>query len=378
MIQILFYMAVICSMLSQLPFILQSGIDSYLKMSWLFPLCYLLLLHCKTFTNNLLIVYYFFLLLFFLYCFVCEGISGEKYIGADLYNICISCIIMSVSFIFWYYYGSDNCIMTISFITLICAFILSLWVYAEYLMNANLLSRTYAFQAKNSMGQILLSSSVIALLYLSKLKSIRITSLVTISIIIIIMFMMKSRATIMGFLFVLCYFIFKYNDIKIRVMTLVGTIMLIGFILINNNVYNNVVNGILLGARNANNLNDLSSGRLVRLLNNLPLLQNNLLLGIGIKYIDCFPFAMILQYGIVGASIIFGFIIKLSNYILLKIDTNNKIHLATFLLFVTYMINSLFEAQTPFGPGAKCFLLWMMLGFSLAEFTIIQYHKFEN
>lgn len=161
-------------------------------------------------------------------------------------------------------------------------------------------------------------------------------------------------------------------------MTLVGTIMLIGFILINNNVYNNVVNGILLGARNANNLNDLSSGRLVRLLNNLPLLQNNLLLGIGIKYIDCFPFAMILQYGIVGASIIFGFIIKLSNYILLKIDTNNKIHLATFLLFVTYMINSLFEAQTPFGPGAKCFLLWMMLGFSLAEFTIIQYHKFEN
>ena len=30
------------------------------------------------------------------------------------------------------------------------------------------------------------------------------------------------------------------------------------------------------------------------------------------------------------------------------------------------MLNSLFEAKPPFGPGIKCFLLWLMLGFSLA------------
>jgi hypothetical protein len=37
---------------------------------------------------------------------------------------------------------------------------------------------------------------------------------------------------------------------------------------------------------------------------------------------------------------------------------------ASFILIVLiYMFNSIFEQQAPFGPGAKNFLLWVVLGF---------------
>ena len=74
---------------------------------------------------------------------------------------------------------------------------------------------------------------------------------------------------------------------------------------------------------------------------------------------------MMLQFGFIGFVIVITYIGILFRKIV-KLDLQNNIHLATFLIFVAMVLNSLFEAWPPFGPGVKCFMLWMMLGFSLA------------
>lgn len=55
-------------------------------------------------------------------------------------------------------------------------------------------------------------------------------------------------------------------------------------------------------------------------------------------------------------------------------SVNGEFGLIVYLLFMVYMINSLFEAYTPFGPGMKCFELWAFFGIALAE----QKRKYDN
>lgn len=78
------------------------------------------------------------------------------------------------------------------------------------------------------------------------------------------------------------------------------------------------------------------------------------------------PIIMLFQYGIVGGLMIFSFLIYIGYYVTLRIDRNSY-NLIAFLLFWSFMLNSLFEAQPPFGPGVKCFLLWVFIGFALAK-----------
>ena len=77
------------------------------------------------------------------------------------------------------------------------------------------------------------------------------------------------------------------------------------------------------------------------------------------------PIAMVLQFGIFGAMIVLIFLAILTRKIV-RFNRANQLHLVSYLLFIAMMLNSLFEAWPPFGPGVKCFMMWMMLGYSLA------------
>lgn len=367
MAALLFYIAVVCCMMSQIPSVLEQGLDGYLKLSWLLPFAWLLPNYSKFFNKELLF-FYVFLIAFFAYCFLCENVTGTPYLGTDLYNMANSCFIYSISYVFWYKYGSPQKLKLISIIVLICAFLLAIIVYDYSLRGVSLEERQYAFQAKNSMGQILLASCIIAITtYIPKIKPIKILYAISMIVIIVVMFIMKSRATILGFFFVVAFFSLKYNNRRIRMLSFVLVVLLVGYILVNENAYDSVVNNILLGNRNTRDLDDLSSGRLSLMIFYIQMIPDNLFFGIGNKYLDCFPVVMVLQYGLIGALLVFFFLYRCAVYVNRQPKDFHTVGLALFLMFWVFMVNSLFEAQPPFGPGVKCFLLWMLLGFSLAE-----------
>lgn len=365
---IAFFIAVICSMLSQTPDFLKSGVDQYLKLTWLLPMFVLFFENHKAFFSKKIINIIVFVVIFSIYCFVLDSFTSNSYVGADLYNIAVSSMVAIVSYAYWNKHGDVSNLNLLAIILLITSIYLSITIYTQFLSLVSISERIYAFQAKNSMGQILLNAMIIIITcFNTKNNSVRSLIYLPMILIVIILFMLKSRATLLGLFFVIAYYIFKYNNSKIRIAAFIITLCIIVYVFTNQRAYEIIVENILFASRDASNINDLSSGRLGLFLIELKKISVSPILGSGNFYMDCFPLMMIVQYGFVGATIIFSFLFKISKIVTSDFKPRINLNLAIYLLFWTSMINSMFEAQAPFGPGIKCFLVWLIFGFALAQ-----------
>lgn len=367
MATLVFFLAVACSILSQTPEFLKSGVDRYLKLTWLLPFIVLIFENLRAFVNYKLFFFYSFVIVFFLYCLTLESVTGIKYVGADVYNIAISLLVTVVSFAYWSKYGNERNLKTLVIILLITGLYLSITVYTQYLSVASLSERTYAFKAKNSMASILLNIIIVAIsCYIPKNGILKVASCLSLLLMLVIIFMLKSRATLCGFFFIVFYYVVKYNNFKIRLAVGLVCLVVVIYILINPVAYEIIVEQILFGSRNASDIDDLSSGRVTLFMTQLKKIPGHEFFGTGNYYMDCFPLMMIVQYGIVGSGIVFAFLAKMAYTVTCKFKPRTGICLASYLLFWSAIVNCLFEAQPPFGPGIKCFLIWTMIGFSFA------------
>lgn len=363
-----FYFAVACSIVSQVFIALEIGNSDLLKLSWFIPFVFYLLSNAKQFFDRILIPYYIFVLIFVFYCLCCEAVTNVSYIGADTYNICISIFILSVSYCYGMHVQSfKRSFNNLAFFFFVASLIYGISVYVQYLVGADMFSTVYAYGDKNSAAQIFLSACIILFtLFRPSNFAQKIVAYSLIVILLYVMFVLKSRATLLGFFFVLGYFTFVYKNKKVRYVFFLSIIAMCIYILSNPSFYRTLVEGILFANRDSTDLNSLSSGRVEQLETCVDLFVSSPIIGIGNKYFDCFPIIILTQYGIMGAIIVFVFIANRIKECVYKLDLNNQLDLCAFLLMMTYMLNSLFEAQPPFGPGVKCFPLWMIWGIMLS------------
>lgn len=379
MIKALFFLAVTLSLLSQLPMLLESGVGMYLKLSWVPLTIVLLFLYPSDFLDKKACFFWIFMVVFGLYCLIAQGCTGFNYYtsGNDYYNISISSIIFINSYIFWKHNASLKIYKRLVFLILCSCVILALIVYLLFLKDADLTSTVYAFKAKNSMGQILFAGGFLAFaIHKYYNKRTKIIIYVSIAILLIIIMQLRSRATILCIVFVLSYYVLKIASPSNRIKFITLFTIVIAFILINQASYELIINNILFANRNATSVNSLSSGRTELIAEAFNQINTHPILGIGNSYLDCMPVAMLLQYGIIGSFIIFSFIVYIAvrTHYLIK----NVINFSTFILFWSFILNSLFEAYPPFGPGAKCFTLWMLIGFSFADKNILSKYSSSN
>lgn len=363
-----FYFAVACSIVSQVFIALEIGNSDLLKLSWFIPFVFYLLSNAKQFFDRILIPYYIFVLIFVFYCLCCEAVTNVTYIGADTYNICISIFILSVSYCYGMHVQSfKRSFNNLAFFFFVASLIYGISVYVKYLVGADMFSTVYAYGDKNSAAQIFLSACIILFtLFKPSNFAQKIVAYSLIVILLYVMFVLKSRATLLGFFFVLGYFTFVYKNKEVRYVFFLSIIAMCIYILSNPSFYRTLVEGILFANRDSTDLNSLSSGRVEQLETCVDLFVSSPIIGIGNKYFDCFPIIILTQYGIMGAIIVFVFIANRIKECVYKLDLNNQLDLCAFLLMMTYMLNSLFEAQPPFGPGVKCFPLWMIWGIMLS------------
>lgn len=368
---ILYFFAVVCSILSNFPVILDAGLDGPLKIVWVFPFFYnFIVKDIRVLWSKEIIPFYALVIFFSLYCEGCQAVFGREYVGTDLKNILISSLIAITSYAYWKDQASDDNLEKLSYLLLGCGLLLGLYVYFEYLVNNNLMDRVYAVNNKNSIAQIIFCCTLIPFLSIKKHNNILKYSLYSIAAVLtLIVFMIKSRATIIGVFWVITYFIFSRNTFKTKIWLLGVSAVIILVILFNDSLYNIVINGILFSGRNSSSLNDLSSGRVVLISQCIEGISKNFWFGNGNRYMDCMPIIMLYQYGFWGALMVFAFLANIAYHVTFRMDrtSENSVNLIAYLLFGCFMLNSLFEAQPPFGPGIKCFLLWVFIGFSLAN-----------
>ena len=362
---ILMLIAILASLVSQNPFFIENGSYQWLKFTWGFPIAYYILVSPIVFFSRRNLTFFTFILLFFTYSLFCEAITSNDYLGDDLVNIIMSSLICVTSYVFWYNNQNERLLRDLCWLVLIGGVFLSWIVYSKYLIGADL-TMGYAYGPKNSLSTILLCCAVIALLnYKPQQLILKIIYYgLSIYVLFVILFL-RSRATFLGAFFILFYMIFKSDKKKLKLL-LVGLVALsILLIVLNKDVYDLIVLIFMGTTEDVSDLDSLSSGRTFIIADAVNSIKEHPFIGIGNRYIESMPIAMVAQYGILGAPIVFLFLLYLY-WEAYKKDKQNTVSLTGYLLLVAFLINSIFEAQAPFGPGAKSFLMWMFLGFAYA------------
>ena len=152
----------------------------------------------------------------------------------------------------------------------------------------------------------------------------------------------------------------------------------------NEKVYDLLINNILFANR-GDDLASASSGRFDEWLTLFDDLQGKELLGDGSAKRESLILTALLQCGIPMGVVIIAYAVwplKCATYWSKQDKSNNMFMLL--LVALVYSIDAIFEQLAPFGPGARCFWLWLLFGIlqsrNVPDTTkgIKSYYKFNN
>lgn len=371
-------MAVFISVISQTPLFRESlGIDTQLIMLPFWALALLL-----TVKNNSKVGLGGSRNLFVLFSIVLVGITilslnfSVSYASSFTTSIIISAMMfllgnLSNDFLEDSYYNK------LIYAYVIASCILAIDVYLKYFVGYNLETISYVFRAKNSAGQILLTAATMLLFQLEK-KRFRLIKLMLISVFVVEIVLMRSRATLISMLIIPIVFLADSEIKKKYKWGIIGGIILIMIIFtFNEKAYDLIINNVLFKSSDAISLskmdiNFLSSNRVALIDEKIKYLDGHELVGLGSTfYVDNFFVNAIGHYGIiVGVFVCILAIVpvisvsKINKLTGSNID-NDKVLLIKIITWI-YVFNAFFEGWAPFGPGSKCFIMWLFLGMFLS------------
>ena len=297
-----------------------------------------------------------------LFSVTCCILTGESfYFSTTITSILITVATFIVfSVIFSSSKTTVNLSIFIEFIILSIS-ILSIFIFV-FLINQgfSFFGRYYYYgESKNLVAFIVAFGSILQLMML-KYKKLRLLHLLEFLFCSYVEIMLKSRTSlicwIVGvFLVVLLFF----KNHKIKIIFLASVIIFLIVVLTVKPVYELVVNNIFAAGRNLNDLNDLTSGRMVGFLLSYRLFESSPFIGVGNNYIDNNILMWLSQHGVIGFLIIVSIAICLISKIRLCYARDFKIMLA--IIFIMLLVNGLMESYSPFGPGTKVFCCWALL-----------------
>lgn len=304
--------------------------------------------------------------------FVCSLITM---IGLDGFGVCLLQPILISVFIYIIAFNSASYITNKKF-NVICksyaisACIVAFFTFFEMLSNGfSWESGVYAYNSKNSVSQIIVSAILILLL---NRQEIRRRYILFYDILIVFIFvtivMLKSRASLLGLIVIIISILIskQFGKNTKRLCVLISTIFLL-LLVFNRDFYHFIVYDIAFAGRDASSLDSISSGR-ISIIQDFPkLFLDRPLLGYGKNYIECMQIDALYETGLVGGVLINFLALMPLLYVfrMKKIKFYNDYNFVLLILSIIYYINSFFEQLAPFGPGVKCYFLWLVLGLAM-------------
>lgn len=367
-------LAITCfvSNLSQFPVFVSLGISSYLAIgTWLMFFAFCLVYHLKWKIERGVMPVIIFISIYTAFLCVMQVFSDNKYLNSGLtYPIFLSFFIM--------FFGTNvgKIIKEKDFSNIISAYVYSalivcVYIFAIYLINPYDNVRYYSYASKNSISQILLTGALLTFLFKMQDKSV-IKNLIHIGIAIFFvasLLLLRSRATLIAIPFIVLFIIIfgsqKYKNFRIIAITL----LVLGFLvlLLIPNAFNTLINDIIFGGRDSSDLDDLSSGRFGEWLNFFSDLGDGWFFGIGSTKRESLILTSILSYGFPMGIAVILFALTPFIFSLRHIKNRDGLITLVFYLGFIYFLNGIFEQLAPFGPGVKCYMLWLMFGIALAR-----------
>ncbi len=361
----LFISATLLSILSQIPGIVESGMDFYLKLTWIAPFGWMLFKHPGEFLSRRLRFFYIPTAVFAAYCLTMQHATGDRFVGLDLYNIFIALFLTSTSYVFARNYMSESIMRHLAIAIMGAAAAVGVYECAVYFPEVNYSLLTNGYPFRNSVAFILLSALLFGIFTReegSRRRQVWIWILA--AILSVCIFMLRSRAVYLCFLFSTVYFITTLREKRKRILAACIILALSLAVIIIGPLRDFVINRMLFASRPIDDPDLFFSRRLSLIGLQLSTMgSNHWIAGKGCEYLDCFPIAAIIQYGIIGGGILISLVCRVGVMTMRPSGTIGRI---AFSLFWIGAINCLFEASAPFGPGVKCMQIWIAFGFLIA------------
>ena len=366
-------LAFVLSNISYLPYFADNGMTQYLSYPAWGLMIGTILMYRQFYMDKRDIKFGLFVLVIFAAMGIYGLITGKDYYGSLLTKCIFLALIITVLGsvvakvkVTW---GAENSLL---WAYVVATFVLCTVVFFEYLIDQDITSRIYSYRAKNETA-FLAASSFVILLYLPpapKYKKLQVLFRILLAAFFFYVIVgMRCRSMLFAVLVTLAIFLFQRNSSKgFKAVIVLGAFALL-IAMQNEAAYDKLVNGILLGGRETNDVNDLTSGRLVQIARGWELFKQNLLFGTGdIGTVDCFFVSVLMQYGApLGLCLMilgcYPFVWGVYNYKRIK----SPVCMVMILCAMMYIIGGIFEENAPFGPGTRCYISWFLFGYLRAQ-----------
>ncbi|MBE5749748.1 MAG: O-antigen ligase family protein [Clostridiales bacterium] len=369
----LIIVAVFFTNITQIPFLI--GVR-YIKLlsyaPWIFVFLYLIFLRNKRrigFYFKSQAHVYFLLGVVFSICVILEFLSLEG-LGVNLLMpILISVFIYTIAVNSGFLLTDDE-IKNICYCYIISSMIVATFVYFEILASGFKWNNiAYAYGSKNSVSQIILTAIFLSLFLTGKRKGKSIVFVDVASLLmIVLLFMMKSRATLVGLVIILLFVLFGegYNK-SVKFVIVFITLAFVGILVFNQTFRNDFIEQVIFANRSGAGLDDISSGRITQLSGFPKRFSEKPILGHGRDYIESMFFDAFLELGLVGGIAVNVLALTPVVYSIKNYRRNKDwLNYMVFVVSLCYYVNGLFEQLAPFGPGVKCYFLWLIHGITVA------------
>ncbi|MCI8387051.1 MAG: hypothetical protein HFE63_01115 [Clostridiales bacterium] len=262
---------------------------------------------------------------------------------------------------------------------ILSSLILALDLLFTTLKDFDLSSMVYVYKSKNSAAVILFTGFVLTMVYGFKKKR-TFNNLVcfgVIGIFSLTILLLKTRAIIICFPIVLILFIL-FSPFGKKTKGIIIFISVVAVIsLFNERVYDVVINQIVFNNRNYA-VDDISSGRFDQWYMLGENLKNNWFIGDGKTEQESLILTALIQYGVFMGGYIILYSLWPLFYSLKRVKNVKNKHVFCLLCISTvYFVDAIFEQLAPFGPGVRCFYLWMLFGILMSNNRVSEVEKNE-
>ncbi len=358
--------------LSQLPLIVSYGLSSMISiLVWGVFILYSLILYKDWKISKYISPYLLTSMVFLLFILILELFSRNSYLKSGLiYPFFLSMVMLFLAS----NVGEDITKKDFELIATAYiwgAFIVAINVLFEYLIGIDISDVKYAYASKNSISQIFLTACIllVAFKYNNNKKITKILYTVVSLAFVYIMLLLKSRATIIVIPILLVFLFVKVGK-HIRHFRTIFIIVLFAIAIvfaIKPQLWNSLINDIILAGRGSNDLNDITSGRIDEWASFWQDMEQSWLFGQGRQKRESIILTAFLEFGLPIGFLVLSIAVSPMILSCSKGRLNTKLGAITFCIALSYCFNGIFEQLSPFGPGVKCYFLWIVLGIFLAK-----------
>lgn len=352
--------------LSQIPALIGNGV-----LSLAYTLCWVLLAGMLALSRLKVNMIIFVLPIYFdVYCLLLSIFgNGNLYMQSNLFTpINMSAFILLIGYWLGPYVGIGR-FKKISGVFVISSLLVALYIFFDVFKGVDWAGTGgYLYASKNSAGQIFMTA--IILIVFLHLKEHKILWSVAIGIFVCLIVMMKSRATLLTLIIFVMYFIMfvvRRPSYKICLLAVIGVGIVIIFT--NDHLHELYINQILLNNKDATDISAVTSNRDLQWQVFVQNFQYYALTGTGGTYLEAMPLSVLMSYGLLGGIPVLMFSLY-PLYVGIRCVKNTEYRLMCTLIIamgIMMWINGVFEEQSPFGPGVKCYFLWLTTGIFLGR-----------